>query len=79
MQLLIGKRPFIAGFAFPDNCRLVPTRASQVPIQTIFRNVEFASDEPLHKRGFPFQHFFPSSAPDQLTRFAPPEFCRLAD
>ena len=79
MQLLIGKRTFIARFAFPDNCCLVSVRPSQMPIQAIFRDVEFASDEPLRERRFPFEHLIPSCAPDQLTRFARPELCRLAD
>src|SRR6266536_6299542 len=53
MQLLIGKRTFVAGFAFPDNRRLVPAWPSQMPIQAIFRNVEFAANEPLRERSFP--------------------------
>ena len=32
MQLLISKGTLVAGFAFPDNCRLVPARPSQMPI-----------------------------------------------
>ena len=79
MKLLIGERTFIAGFAFPDNRGLVPARPSQMPIQAIFRNVEFAANEPLRERRFPFENLFPSCAPHQLTRFARPEFCRLAD
>src|SRR4029077_15948994 len=63
MQLLISKRPFVAGFAFPDDCRFVPARSYQMPIQAIFRNVEFASEEPLRERRFPFEHRFPSCAP----------------
>src|SRR5436190_1581260 len=63
MQLLISQGTFIAGFAFPDNGRLVPARSSQMPIQAVFRNVEFASDEPLRKGGFPFEHRLPSCAP----------------
>ena len=46
-------------------------------IQTIFRDVEFAADEPLRKGRFPFQNLFPFGAPDQLARFSSPEFCRL--
>ena len=36
LQLLVGERAFIARFALPDNCRLVPARSSQMPIETIF-------------------------------------------
>src|SRR6478672_3686737 len=46
-------------------------------IQTIFRNVQFASDEPLCEWRFPFQNLFPFGAPDQLACFSSPEFCRL--
>src|ERR1700730_2975823 len=63
MQLLISKGTFVAGFPFPDNCRFVPARSSQMPIQAVFRNVEFASDEPLRERRFPLEHRFPSCAP----------------
>src|SRR6266567_5231075 len=48
-------------------------------IQTIFRNIDFAADKPLREGRFPFEDFFPSDAPDQLTRFARPEFGRLLD
>ena len=77
MQLLVGKRTSVTRFAFPDNCRLVPARTSQMAIQTIFRDVEFAADEPLRKGRFPFQDPFPFGAPDQLARFSSPELCRL--
>jgi hypothetical protein len=64
VQLLIGKGTFVAGFAFPDNCRFVPARPSQMPIQAVFRNVEFAADEPLRERRLPFEDLFPICAPD---------------
>jgi hypothetical protein len=77
MQLLIGKRAFVARFAFPNDCRLVATRPVEMPVQTIFRNVEFAADKPLRERRLPFKNLFPWSAPDQFLRFARPEFSRL--
>src|SRR5439155_13628391 len=77
--LLVGERAFIAGFAFPDNCRLVPARPAQMPIQTVLRDVEFPADEPLRKWRLPLENLFPRRAPDQLARFARPEFCRLPD
>src|ERR1700730_7130342 len=79
MQLLISERAFVARFALPDDCRLVPPKAfgAQMSIQTIFRNVEFAADEPLRERRLPFENLFPSAAPDQLACFAPPDFSRL--
>ena len=39
MQLLIGERAFVTGLAFPNDRRLVPTRAAQMPVQTIFAGV----------------------------------------
>src|SRR5438128_550003 len=50
-----------------------------MPIQTIFRNVEFTADEPLCEWCVPLEDFFPRGAPDQLRRFARPEFGRLLD
>jgi len=79
MQLLVGEGAFVARFAFPHDCRLVAARPGQMSIQTIFRDVEFAADEPLRKRHFPFQNLFPFGAPDELARFSSPEFCRLPD
>src|SRR6476660_4319972 len=79
MQLLIGERPLIAGFAFPNDCGLVPTRACEMTVQAIFRNVQFAAHEPLRERRLPFDNLLPRRAPDQLLRFACPEFGRLPD
>jgi hypothetical protein len=78
MQLLVGERAFVARLAFPDNCRLVSTRPAQMPIETILRDVEFPADEPLRERRLPLENFFPWRAPDQLTRFARPEFLPAA-
>jgi REP element-mobilizing transposase RayT len=50
-----------------------------MPIQTVFRNIEFAADEPLREWRFPVEHFFPRGAPEQLTRFASPEFGGLSN
>src|SRR5438132_14360500 len=48
-----------------------------MPIQTILRDVEFATDKPLCEWRVPVENFFPRRAPDQLARFARPEFGRL--
>ena len=77
MQLLVGQRASITRFTFPDNRRLVPARPSQMSIKTIFRDVEFSTDEPLRERRLPFENLFPFGAPDELARFSSPEFCRL--
>jgi hypothetical protein len=50
-----------------------------MPIQTIFRNVEFAAHEPFRERRLPFDNSLPRRAPDQLLRFARPELGRLPD
>jgi len=50
-----------------------------MPIQTVFGDIELAADEPLRERRFPLENLFPRRLPDQLTRFARPEFCRLLD
>src|SRR5207247_6558346 len=79
MQLLIGERALVAGFAFPNDCGLVPTRPSEMPVQTIFGNVEFAAHEPFRERRLPFDNLLPRRAPDQFLRFARPELGRLPD
>ena len=50
-----------------------------MPIETIFRNVEFAANEPLGEWSFPLENFFPRRTPYQLARFACPELGRLLD
>src|SRR5438067_1027123 len=79
MQLLIGKRALVARFTLPDDCRFISARAGEMPIQTIFRNVEFATDKPLCEWRVPVENFFPRRMPDQLTRFAGPELSGLLD
>src|ERR1700756_2026024 len=65
MQLLIGEGALVTRFALPNDRSLVPTRPGEMPVQTIFRNVEFAAYEPLGEWRVPFEHFFPRRAPDQ--------------
>src|SRR5207245_6931017 len=48
-------------------------------IQTIFGKIEFAAAEPFCEWRLPLDYFFPRRAPDQLTRFARPEFGRPVD
>src|SRR5438477_10686522 len=59
MQLLISKSALVAGFAFPDNCRLVTERPGQMPTQAVFLDVEVASDERLRVVLCPFDQRFP--------------------
>ena len=79
MQLLIGERALVAGFAFPNYCRLVPARPFEMPVQAIFGNVQFPAHEPFRERRLPFEDLLPRRTPDQLLRFARPELGRLAD
>ena len=50
-----------------------------MPVETVFRDIEFAANKPLREWRVPVENFFPRRAPDQLTRFTPPEFGRLPD
>src|SRR5437763_14649696 len=50
-----------------------------MPVQTIFRNVQFAADEPFREGRLPFDYFLPWRAPGQFLRFARPELGRLSD
>ena len=79
MQLLISECALVARFAFPNYCGLVPTRPGEMPVQAIFRNVQFPADEPFRERRFPFEDLLPRRPPDQLLRFAHPELGRLPD
>src|SRR4029077_2250498 len=79
MQLLIGERALVAGFALPNYCSLVPTRSCEIPVQAILRNVQLPAHEPFRERRLPFDNLFPWRAPNQLLRFAGPEFGRLSN
>src|SRR5205814_9828110 len=50
-----------------------------MPVQTIFRNVQFAADEPFREGRLPFDYFLPWRAPGQFLRLARPELGRLSD
>jgi len=79
MELLVRERAFFARFALPDDGRLVSPRTGQVTVETIFRDVEFAADEPLGERRFPFHHFLPSGTPKEFACFSRPELFRLSN
>src|SRR4029450_5059810 len=79
MQLLIGERALVAGFAFPNYRSLIPPRPPEMSVQTISRNVQFPADEPFRERRLPFEDLLPRRAPDQFLRFARPELGRLPD
>src|SRR4029453_17232467 len=79
MQLLIGESALVAWFALPENRCLVSARTVQMPVETVFRDIEFAANKPFRVWRFPVENFFPRPAPDQLACLAPPEFGRLPD
>src|SRR2546423_14932650 len=50
-----------------------------MPVEAILGDVQFSAIEPARERRFPFQHALPALRPDQLVRFARPEFRRALD
>ena len=68
MEPLVCVLSDITGLSLPDQRRLVPARAVQVPIQTIVGDVELSPDEPLGVRGVPFEHRMPAFEPVQFLR-----------
>ena len=78
MQLLVSESHFVPGFAFPDQGRFIPCRPGQMPVETVLRNIQFAADEPLRERLFPFENRLPLFLPDQKLRgLLRPEFLRV--
>src|SRR5690349_993610 len=78
MQLLVSENPFVAGFAFPDERSFVAPSSIEMPIETIFRDVDLAADKPFRERRLPFQDFFPWLLPVEIARFTGPEFFRMS-
>src|SRR5438874_9023509 len=79
MQLLIGERALVAGFAFPDYCGLVATRPCEMTVETILRDVKLSAHEPFREGRLPFENLLPWRAPGQFLRFARPELGRPSD
>ena len=50
-----------------------------MPVQTVFRNVEFGAYEPFCEWRIPMENSLPRRAPNQVTRFTCPKFSRLVD
>ena len=66
VQLLISERARVAGFAFPNQRRLIASPSGQMTIETAVRNINFSADKPLRMRRFPFQNGVPLPKPVQL-------------
>ena len=77
VQLLIGKRAFLARFAFPKKSRLVAPWPGQMTVETIFRNVQLSADEPFGEGSFPLKHPLPRLVPSQFFGFTTPKLVRL--
>ena len=58
MKLLVSERPFLARLALPDDGRFVSSRAGQMSIQTVFRNIDFPPTNHLAKGAFHCRTFF---------------------
>ena len=63
MQLLISERPRVAGLAFPNQSRFVAPPGSEMTIETVVRDIDFAADKPLRVRRLPLQHLIPFLEP----------------
>ncbi len=78
VQLGVGQRALIPRLAFPDDGGLVSTGV-EMSIQTVFRDVEPSTHEPLGERRVPFEHDAPRYAPLQLGGLLGPEGVRVLD
>ncbi len=67
------------GFALPDDCGLVATRAIEMAVEAVVRKVDLSADEPFCERLVPLQEFLPRFEPVKFLRHARPEFRRRLD
>src|SRR5947207_9558225 len=63
MQLLISECARVAGLAFPNQSSFVAPPGSEMTIETVVRDVEFAADKPLRVRRIPPQYALPFLEP----------------
>src|SRR5215469_4094172 len=78
VKLLVSKRHSFTRLALPDQRRLISLRSIQMPVKTVFRNIQFAPGKPLHERFFPFENCLPFLLPhEKLGRLLRPEFLRV--
>src|SRR5665213_685740 len=78
MQLLVSEGANLAGFAFPDDCGLVPAPRRQMPVNAVMRQIDLAADEPFRPWRVPVEHFPPWLKPVQFMRYVAPESLRVA-
>ncbi len=81
VELPVGEGAAVAGFALPDQSRLVALAGSiraDVAVETVDADVELAAHEPLGLRRFPREHLAPGLEPLQARRPRGPEALRVA-
>src|ERR1700722_665978 len=79
MQLLIGQRANLAGFAFPDDGGFIFARGLHVAVEAVVREVDLAADKPLGPRAIPFENFVPFLEPVQLIGDTAPELVGIVN
>ena len=79
MELLIGDKALVAGFAFEENRNLVFSVCRDVAVQAIVADVGFRADEPAGDGGLPFEDLGPFFEPVELALgdLAPEGFRRM--
>lgn len=79
MELLISEGALIARLTFPDQCGLIASPGSQVPVETVVRDIDLAANEPFSMRRLPLQNHVPLLEPVKLLlRKAPPKRLRVS-
>ena len=79
LELAVSEHPFVAGFAFPDDRRLVATRPNRVAVHAILADIKLAAVKPFRVRWVPIEDLRPRFMPNELLRLARPELLGLGD
>src|SRR5579864_4943186 len=79
MQLLVGERANLAGFALPDDGGFIFAMRGDVAVEAVVGEIDFAADKPFRPRAIPFENFFPRLEPVQFTSDLRPEFVGILD
>src|SRR5215831_10268660 len=77
MQLLVGKGANLAGFALPDERRLILAPGLDVAVEAVVGQIDLPADEPFGPGTVPLQHLVPLPEPVQLAGDAAPELVGL--
>ena len=68
VQLAETQPPHLARLTLPQNRRLFPAPAGDMPIHAVVTKVDFAAHKPLRPRQIPLQNLRPRPKPVQLPR-----------